>query len=124
MRNGQGAKFGRKVASALLLVCTQRNAEKTISRVKVFLLYFGTRVVFPIWCSTRIFLRGEKTELLYFLSIRKVNRFFFLFTWVTLQYSPQMTLANGSDSPEASDPMRERAWYMCALSWKNCQRET
>ena len=30
-------------------------------------------------------------------------------TWVVLQYSPQMTRAKGSDNPEASDPISERA---------------
>lgn len=39
-------------------------------------------------------------------------------TCVTLQCSPIMTLANGSDNPEESDAMSERAWYMCARSWK------
>ena len=38
--------------------------------------------------------------------------FTYSFTCVVLQYSPQTTLANGSESPEASEPMRERAWYM------------
>ena len=33
-------------------------------------------------------------------------------TWVVLQYSPTMTLAKGSDSPEASEPIKDLAWYM------------
>jgi len=33
-----------------------------------------------------------------------------------------MTRANGSDNPDASDPIRERAWYMCARSWNDCNK--
>ena len=35
-----------------------------------------------------------------------------------MQYSPQTTLANGSERPDASEPIKDLAWYMCALSWK------
>lgn len=45
--------------------------------------------------------------------------FFSSHTWVVLQYSPMIILANGSDRPDASEPMRDRAWYMCARTWKN-----
>lgn len=34
------------------------------------------------------------------------------FTCVVWQYSPTITLANGSDSPDASDPIRDLAWYI------------
>ena len=40
-------------------------------------------------------------------------------TWVVLQYSPIMTLANGSLKPDASEPINERAWYIWARTWKN-----
>ena len=43
----------------------------------------------------------------------------FLLTWVILHHSPMMTRANGSLNPDASEPIRDRAWYMCALTWKN-----
>ena len=45
------------------------------------------------------------------------------FTWVVLQYSPMMTRANGSDNPDASDPIKDRAWYMWARTWKNWKKE-
>ena len=41
-------------------------------------------------------------------------------TCVVLQCSPKMTLAKGSDSPDASEPISDRAWYMCARSWNTC----
>ena len=43
----------------------------------------------------------------------------FLLTWVILHHSPIITRANGSLNPDASEPIRDRAWYMCALTWKN-----
>ena len=41
------------------------------------------------------------------------------FTWVVLQYSPMITLAKGSLRPDASEPIKDLAWYMWALTWKN-----
>ena len=33
-----------------------------------------------------------------------------------------ITRANGSLSPDASEPIKDRAWYMCARTWKNCNQ--
>ena len=41
-------------------------------------------------------------------------------TWVQTDWSPNAILANGSESPDASEPIKLLAWYIWARNWKLC----
>ena len=45
-------------------------------------------------------------------------------TCVHILWSVNTTRANGSDRPESSEPIKPRAWYMWARSWKLCRSES
>ena len=66
----------------------------------------------PSFMIKKIYNAAFKSNLVQNISSKNA----FLLTWVILHHSPIITRANGSLNPDASEPIRDRAWYMCALT--------
>lgn len=86
--------------------------------VYIFILVYINRISSYLWIVKPWILQNIDRNKFFFNKYLKAWVHILYLTWVIRQYSPTITLANGSERPEASEPIKDLAWYMWARTWK------